>query len=290
MPGNYFTLVHVSRFIHQQCIGHKVSELYSQHKQQLCITVESHPVQTIIVSCLPSENYLYLREGSFRARKNSVDLFPAATGKRILGVTCDANDRIVVIDLEGNLSIECEMFGSRANILLLKKEYAIPVSSKVVVDAFLRKKELLESRSTYKNLQLPPAYNGMMQSESLFFEALCMNSGEGIFQSLKKVIPVLGSTLAKEILLRADIQPSVSISLMTDRDLKKVFIETSKVIAEVTSPVIAGQTKIYYEDEAPVCMSLISLGSYAQNKYESFPNVCGGNSTICKYCPRFVDV
>ena len=43
MLGNYFTLVHVSRFIHQQCIGHKISELYSQHKQQLCIAIERRP-------------------------------------------------------------------------------------------------------------------------------------------------------------------------------------------------------------------------------------------------------
>ena len=84
MLGNYFTLVHVSRFIHQQCIGHTISELYSQHEQQLCITVESLPVQTIIVSCMPSENYVTIRDGSFRARKNSVGLFPKAAGKKIL--------------------------------------------------------------------------------------------------------------------------------------------------------------------------------------------------------------
>src|SRR5208283_1384418 len=122
MLGNYFTLVHVSRFIHQQCIGHTISELYSQHKQQLCITVESHPVQTMIVSCMPSENYVYIREGSFRARKNSVDLFPKAAGKKILGVTCATTDRIVLIALEENMSLKCEMFGSRANILLLEEE------------------------------------------------------------------------------------------------------------------------------------------------------------------------
>jgi predicted ribosome quality control (RQC) complex YloA/Tae2 family protein len=273
MLGNYFTLVHVSRFIHQQCIGHTISELYSQHKQQLCITVESHPVQTMIVSCMPSENYVYIREGSFRARKNSVDLFPKAAGKKILGVTCATTDRIVLIALEENMSLKCEMFGSRANILLLEEENTIPVSSDVVVDAFLKRKELLGSRHAHTDPPQLPAYHAMMHNGRLFLEAMRSSGGERVFQSLKKVIPVLGSTLAKEILLRADIHPSVSMSLATDRDLKKIFAETSRIIAEITSPIANGQTRIYYEDEAPVCLSLISLRGYAESRSESFPNV-----------------
>jgi predicted ribosome quality control (RQC) complex YloA/Tae2 family protein len=273
MLGNYFTLVHVSRFIHQQCTGHTISELYSQHKQQLCITVESNPVQTILVSCVPSENYIYLREGSFRARRNSVDLFPAAAGKKILGAACDANDRIVTITLEEHMRVECEMFGSRANVLLLKEENTIPVSSDVVVDAFLRKKELLAARHARKDLSALPAYRAALESEHDFLEAMRANGGDGVFQSLKKVIPAFGSTLAKEILLRADIHPSLSMSLLADRDLKKIFAEASKIIAQATAPVASGQTRIYYEDEAPVCLSLIPLRGYAEHKYESFPNV-----------------
>ncbi len=273
MLGNYFTLVHVSRFIHQQCSGHTISELYSQHKQQLCITVESQPVQTILVSCMPSENYVYVREGSFRARKNSVDLFPKAVGKKILGVTCATTDRIVSIALEGNMILKCEMFGSRANVLLLEEENTIPVSLDAVVDAFLKRKDLLGSRHARTDPQQFPAFHAIMHDERLFFEALRASGGEGVFQSLKKAIPVLGSMLAKEILLRADIHPSASMSLATDRELKKLFAETLKIIAEVTSPIANGQTKIYYEDEAPVCLSLISLRGYAENRFESFPNV-----------------
>jgi len=273
MLGNYFTLVHISRFIHQQCSGYTISELYSQHKQQLCITVESQPVQTILVSCMPSENYVSVREGSFRARKNSVDLFPKAVGKKILAVTCATTDRIVSIALDGNMSLKCEMFGSRANVLLLEEENTIPVSSDIVVDAFLKKKDLLGSRHARTDPQQLPAIHAMMRDERLFFDALRSSGGEGVFQSLKKVIPVLGATLAKEILLRADIRPSASMSLATDRELKKILAETSKIIAEVTSPIANGQTKIYYEDDAPVCLSLISLRGYVENRSESFPNI-----------------
>jgi len=273
MLGNYFTLVHVSRFIHQQCSGYNISEVYSQHKQQLCVTVDSHPVQTIIVSCVPSENFVYVREGNFRARKNSVDLFPNAAGRKILSVVCETNDRVVSVVLDENAIIKCEMFGSRANVLLLEEENTIPVSSDVVVDAFLKRKELLGSRHARRDQRQLPSYRMIIDNEKLFLESMRTSGGEGVFQSLKKAIPVVGSTLAKEILFRADIVPSAPMSLATDRDLKKVFTETAKIIAEVSSPPADGQPRIYYEDDAPVCLSLIPLRTYAENRKEAFPNI-----------------
>src|SRR3972149_6589225 len=141
MLSNYFTLVQIARLIHQKCAGTRISQLYSQNKQQLCISVESRPVQTVIVSCEASRNYIYLREGNYRARKNSVDLFPGATGKKILSVTCDANDRTVVLEMEDSLALECDMFASRANIILWKQENA--ETAAVAADAFLKKKAVM---------------------------------------------------------------------------------------------------------------------------------------------------
>jgi len=292
MLSNYFTLVRVSRFIHRHCIGHKISEVYSQHKQQLCITLDSHPVQTITVSCVPSENYMYVREGNFRARKNSVDLFPKATGKRLLSVACDTNDRVVVAALDENMSIKCEMFGSRANVLLLEEEHTIPVSSDVVIDAFLKRKELLASRHSRSDQQNHLAYHAMLDNERLFLDKMRASGGEGVFQSLKKVIPVLGSTLAKEILFRADIRPSAPTSLATDRDLIKIFTETAKIIAEVSAPDVAGQPRIYFDGAAPVCLSLIPLRVYVENRYEDFPNISAGIQrfvSISRASSAFVD-
>lgn len=134
MLSNYFTLVQIARLIHQQCADTRISELYSQNKQQLCISIESHPAQTVIVSCEASGNFLYLREGNYRARRNSVDLFPAARGKKIQNVLCDQNDRVVIVEMEDNLTLECEMFASRANVILWKRENG----ETVAVDAFMK--------------------------------------------------------------------------------------------------------------------------------------------------------
>ncbi len=283
MLGNYFTLVHVSHFIHQQCSGHTIAEVYSQHKQQLCVGVDTNPVQTIVVSCVPSENYITLREGTFRARKNSVDLFPAAKGKKIIGVSCDAGDRIVSIELENAAIMKCEMFGSRANVLVLEEEKTIPVTSDVVIDAFLKKKEVMASRHVRGDTRRAPAYRAPLENEERFIKSLRASGGDGVFQSLKKTIPALGSTLAKEILVRTDIRASAPMALATDRDIRKVFNETSKIMAELSRPLERGQARIYYDGDAPVCLSLIPLRSYADNRFESYPNIA---AAIQRYVSR----
>lgn len=208
MLSNYFTLFHIARLIHQKCAGTRISELYSQNKQQLCISVESHPAQTIIVSCDASGNYISLREGNYRARKNSVDLFPMATGKKIHNVTCDPDDRVVVLEMEENLTLECEMFASRANVILYKQENT--GTAAVAVDAFLKKKVISGTHRAVDRRQKASPFRLLLQNEDLFLSTLRANSGETIFHSLKKTIAVLGSALVKEILLRAEILSSIS--------------------------------------------------------------------------------
>ncbi len=268
MLSNYFTLVQIARLIHQQCAGTRISELYSQNKRQLCIGIESHPAQTVIVSCEASGNFLYLREGNYRARKNSVDLFPAARGKKIENVTCDQNDRVVMVEIEDNLTLECEMFASRANVILWKQEDG----GTVAIDAFMKKKESVGTHRPIGEKQKIPAYGLLIKNEDLFLDSVRANGGETVFSSLKKTIPVLGSTLVKEILLRAKVLPPTPPSLVTDRELKLIYAETAKIVAAVNSPAAEGQARIYYEGQSPLCFSLIPLRTFEQFTNESFAN------------------
>ena len=273
MLCNYFTLVHVTRTIHHRCAESRISELYSQQKQQLCISVESHPVETIVVSCEPADNYVSIREGNFRARKNSVDLFPSLIGKKILSVACDSNDRIIIFKIENDVTLECEMLGSRANVVLWNVERKVDPPFETVADAFLKKKELTGGRRPAKPGRVTPLYQRFVNDEKLFFDTLKESKGENIVSSLKKMIPMLGSILAKEILLRADIDYAVIPSLISDRDLQKVYAETQKLIAGLTAPVVPGQARIYFEERTPVSISLVPLRSMAQYTHESFPDV-----------------
>ena len=268
MLSNYFTLVQIARHIHQKCAGATVSEVYSQNKQQLCISIDSQPVQTIVVSCETSGNFIYLREGNYRARKNSVDLFPAAQGKKIHDVACDANDRVVTMKLEDNLILECSMFSSRANVVLWKREKS--TSDSAAVDAFMKKKEIVGTHRLMNEKKIAPTHDVLTKNEELFIASLRAGDGETVYSSIKKTIPVLGSTLAREILLRAEVLPSAARSIVTDREMKRIYGETAKVVASLLSLGSEGQSRIYYEGQSPVCFSLIPLRTFEQYTYESF--------------------
>ena len=272
MLGNYFTLGQVSVLIHQHCVGRIISEIYSQQKQQLSIVVESEPVRTIVVSCEPSQNFIYIHEENFRARKNSVDLFSAGVGKRVLEAKVDPNDRVVKIRLEENLTLECELFGSRANVLLWKHEETIPVSSEIVLDAFLKKKEFLAVRRAHSDHETP-GFLRIIHDERLFTETLRTNLRDGLARSLKSAIPLLGSTLVKEILVRANVGFSAGEALPGDQELKKIFTETSRIIAELTSHAGQGAARVYFDDQTPVCVSPIALRMYSEHRYETFPDI-----------------
>ena len=273
MLCNHFTLVHVARCIHHRCAESRISELYSQQKHQLCINVEARPVQTIVVSCEPAENYVSIREGTFRARKNSVDLFPSVAGKKILNVACNPDDRVIIFTMEDDATLECEMFGSRANIVLWRHDTNADPPSEIVVDAFLKKKELTGSRRPAKNGRETSSYQRFMSDEKLFFETLKEGKGENIVSSLKKMMPTLGSLLVKEILLRSNLDSTAMPSLISDREIRRVYAETQKLIVELTAPVGPGQARIYYEERSPVSMSLIPLRSMEHYAHESFPDV-----------------
>ena len=268
MLSNYFTLVQIARLIHQQCASTRISELYSQNKQQLSISIESYPVHTVVVSCEASGNFLYLREGTYRVRKNSVDLFPAARGKKIQSVTCDQNDRVVTLELEDDLMLECEMFASRANVILRKKENGVTAA----IDAFMKKKEIVGTGRLIDEKKGNPGYGVFVKNEELFLDSIRAVGSETIFLSLKRTITVLGSTLVKEILLRAEVLPSTPFSLVTDRELKRIHTETAKIVAAAISPAEGGQARIYYEGQSPLCFSLIPLRTLEHFTYESFAN------------------
>ena len=272
MLCHHFTLIHVARAIHHRCTERTISELYSQQKQQLCISVESRPVQTIVVSCEPAENYVSIREGNFRARRNSVDLFPSLIGKRILSVACDPHDRVIVFTMDDDVTLECEMFGPRANVVLWKNERNADPPFDIVADAFLRKKELTGSRRPGTN-RASVSKQQLFSNEQLFFESLTTSSETNIALSLKKMMPTFGSVLVKEILLRAGLDPTTTSSLLSDRDLRRIYGETQSLIAELTAPVAPGQPRVYFEERSPVFMSLIPLRSMEHYTSESFPEV-----------------
>ncbi|HTR80417.1 MAG TPA: NFACT RNA binding domain-containing protein [Bacteroidota bacterium] len=283
MLGNYFTLLHISRLIHQRCVGHTISEIYSQQKQQLCVVVEAAPLQTIVISCEPSQNYLYIREGNFRARKNSVDLLPEAIGKAIRNVACAPDDRRVLISLDNGLSLECEMFGSRANVGLWKTEKEAEGTVQVLEDSFLKKKEIDGRRAMKDDPLHRPPYLRLMQDEDLFGRTIRAHGDDDVSHALKKSLPSLGPTLSREVMLRAGISTPSPAASVADAELRKIFTEMSKVVMTLTALKADAEARIYYEGDLPVCVSPIALRTYEGLREEKFPDI---GTAIQRYVGR----
>ena len=271
MIGNYFTLLNIARSIHNRCAGQTISEIYSQQKQQLCVVVETRPVSTMIVSCVPSQQYLCLRVGNFRARRNSVDLFPEAKGRRVLGVSCDPDDRVVVISMEENFRMECELFGSRANVHLWKR--AEDDLNESLVGSFLGKKERDDFRRPVKSPVSSPSYQNLLRSGEAFTGAMRAGSDENILRSLKRTIPVLGSILAEEILLRAEIESDRATERVTDEELGRLRTAAYALVDELTSADGKRGAVIYSEEGEAVCFSLVELRSRARMDAERFDDI-----------------
>lgn len=271
MLSNYYTLLHIADALNKLYAGKKITQIYSQQRNQLFAEIENSG--TLVISCDPAENYLYADRKFSRAKKNTIDLFPSLTGKHIEEISCHFSDRIVKIEIENNNVLFIEMFGSRANVFLCVqgKDYSggdLPIS-----DAFLRKKENVGTMHPRFQKFLSAQDHSARYEETRFLDALRSTGERTVLSALKKIVPTFGAVLAKEVLFRAEVFPTASMDIVTDRELKKVIGESVNVLCMLTTFSGKIQPRIYYEDKVPVCFSLIPLRTFGSYEARSFDDV-----------------
>ncbi len=265
MLSNYYTLKHLASFLNRTLQHSTITEIFSQTRNELLLsgTDDGHE-WTLVFSCDPRMNYLYLRDRVARAKKNSIDLFEAALAKAIKSVDLTPHDRIVVITLEDELTICFEMFGMTSNVLLIDQDNA-------VVEAFKHGKELVGRTYERKKKQIDevPQLSGGLQSEELFCDRLMLNPSKIIFTALKTAVPTLGSTLAREILHRAQVQENISVGKLERETITNVHQQLLTILDEVNTP----HPMIYYRGESPRAFSLIPVQHLAGSQSRSFANL-----------------
>jgi predicted ribosome quality control (RQC) complex YloA/Tae2 family protein len=276
MLSNYYTLIHVSRFLDKFCSHRAISEIYSQQPDELCIvTGADNEAWTIVVSCVPSENYIYARKGYFRAKKNSLDLLKEAVQRTITDIQIEKNDRVVIVNLDHDATLRLEMFGSKANVLHCRQSSKPEAAT--VTDSFLRKKELVGKELPVRTIGKETACD-----ENAFFENARSESSGTIVQVLKKMFPLLGSRLANEVLYRSQVGSSEMVKSLDDVSLRKIYTGTRQIIEDVSRPEVI-EPRIYMDGRIPLCMSLVPLRTFEQYGSEVFPDVC---SAIFRFAAR----
>ena len=131
MITNYYTLVHVARELEHEFAGQTVNEIFTQHRGELVISLNETPA-VIISGCEPANNFIYARKTFARARRNSVDLFTDISGAIIEKVFMNPADRQLHIRLKDKRELVVQLFGSKANILLVD-------ASGIITETFLKK-------------------------------------------------------------------------------------------------------------------------------------------------------
>ena len=201
MISNYFTFLHVARSINSRCTGMSIAEIYTQDKRRLAISLSGPSLLTVFISCVPSENALYLAEGTQRARQNAADLFPALIGKTLSGAVCDGTDRVVSLRCADGSELRAEFFGVRANVIAYDADGA-------PIDCFLGAGERLEAMPRALPLApLPDRAETIVGTAQSLIAAFRAGEKKTSLTALKSAVPKLGTTAASELLLASHIDP-----------------------------------------------------------------------------------
>src|SRR5258706_331835 len=166
--------------------GATIVELYSQRKSELILAID--PVgasrSAVVVSIDPVFNYLYLRQGVLRARKNSVDLFHEVVGTTIERITVGRYDRAVAFEIAGGLTILCQLYSTAAsNIVLVDRD-------KTIRESFKHREEL-------RGRKVPPSEvrfaERLLDDEDMFRNTMRRDQAQQVLVALKRTVPVLGT-------------------------------------------------------------------------------------------------
>ena len=192
MIANYFTIVHVAHHLDKLLCGWTATEAFTQHKGELVVRwndLDSPAAETFLVAgCAPSQNVLFARKEFHRAKRNTLDVFPLLIGKQLARIRIHPADREVQCEFSDGLRLLMQLFGSRANVLLVD-------DSRTVLDSFLRPKELVGTR-LQQDVARKPAFP---DSEEEIRQRLQASTESTLLQGLKSAFPSLGTTLANEV-------------------------------------------------------------------------------------------
>lgn len=275
MLTNYFTLRALTRELNSTLRDSTLRAIFTQHKNEILFFFELHSgvagdsttARTLTVSIDPKNNFLFLREGAFRARKNSVDLFTEATPATIESVDIHPHDRNIRLVLTTGLRFSLRIFGTAESNILLTDEHGI------IRAAFKNTRQL-----SGKRLEVPSHVDiqEIIHDSDRFRSVLLHDHARSTFAALKSIAPLLGSTLAREILHRSGAEEKALLTHLESSDVETIRLQTIGLFAETELP----RSLIYFRDEHPSLFSILPLSHHAGSRSEEFPTVNDGIRTF----------
>lgn len=262
MIANYYTLFHIAADLHRALTGRRLSSAFSQHRNELVLAFDGPRSIAVIVSCEPSLNALYARDGFQRARKNSIDLFPDLTGQEVAGVQIAHDDREVSVAFTSGSRLLIQMYGSRANVLLYS---ASRQAGNSVAVPFLKRPP---PRALPASVPPPAHHDNSKPFGERFVRAA--QSEPALRGLLKRLFPAFGAPLIHELLLRSGFDADRPPSSLSNRDLDALASASDALQRELMSP---PSPRIYYDRVQPVEFSIIPLEQFRHLRFEQFESI-----------------
>lgn len=147
MHNNYYFIKQVALSLKSILVGGVVSECFSQNKDELVIRVENKTQSRYIKASLTGSFSCVTFPDTFhRARKNSIDLFEAVGGLKVLDLITYDNERAFAIEFSEDYTLLFKLHGNRSNIILFHHQQVtacfknnIPADSAIELNTLARK-------------------------------------------------------------------------------------------------------------------------------------------------------
>lgn len=257
MITNYYTLRLIALDLKRRFAGALLSEIFTQHREELVIGCTGKGAEGhIIVSCETGKNFILSRDEFPRAKKNSIDLFPKITGTHISDILMHPSDRQIIIHSDSNQRLIVQLFGSRANVLLVDATHTIR-------GAFLKPKEAVGKMYT------DAAPSQAVQNVEQLHERL--GSGSDLLPAgLKRCFPLFGPEVFAELLFRGGLEPEKQSAQLTDSEVKRLFDVSRQLQTELVEH---PSPRIYFEGVRARTFSIIDLQHLRGLRPEGFDSV-----------------
>ncbi|MGD0036114.1 MAG: NFACT RNA binding domain-containing protein [Bacteroidota bacterium] len=253
MITNYYTLVHVATELQHEFAGRMVNEIFTQHRGELVISFKETPA-VIIAGCEPANNFIYARKTFARARRNSVDIFTDIPGAIIDRVFMHPTDRQLHIRLKDKREFVVQLFGSKANVLLLDARGTI-------TETFLKKSDAkvtgIEFIHTESSTIAPDIF-------------ISTYADQPLATALKRVLPQFGPVLIKELLARVDLNSEQTVNTFLENEIARLLDSAKRMKEELLAP---PSSRVYLDGTLPVRFSIIPLNHLSDFTFRSFDSV-----------------
>ena len=253
MVTNFYTLFHIAHELEHEFSGKTVSEIYTQHRGELVISFKETSA-VIIVGCEPANNFIYARKTFARARRNSASLFPDVAGTAIINIYMHPADRQLHIHLNDKRGLVVQLFGSKANVLLLK-------ANGIISETFLKK-------SDTKITGIESAHSDTEQMSPENF--ISLYADQLLTTALKRALPQFGPVLVRELVTRT----GLNSDQLVDSFLKNEIVRLQDTAKNLKKELLASPfPRVYFDGISPIRFSIIPLNHLVDLTFQSFTSV-----------------